>query len=96
MPNGVIGDHPLTDIVAHDLQVFSPGVDAKVRELYELGSFKNHIASYWLMDVHDLLREAREQGQAMHHGRPLSEAQVLAYIGGTLTMELDRARRDRG
>jgi hypothetical protein len=39
------GDHPLTDIVGHGLDIFSPEIDAKVRHLNELGSFRNLIAS---------------------------------------------------
>lgn len=57
--NGTKGDHPSTDIVSHNLDVFSAAIDAKVRDLKELGSFRNLIASYWLLEVHDLLRMAR-------------------------------------
>jgi hypothetical protein len=96
MPNGTVGDHPLTDIIAHGIEVFSPGVDATVRELRDLGSFNNEIASYWLLDVRELLREARSHGQAVHHGRPLSEEQVLGYIEGVLNVELTHAQRERG
>jgi hypothetical protein len=31
MPNGRPGDHPLTDILVHRLDVFGPEVDEKVR-----------------------------------------------------------------
>jgi hypothetical protein len=37
MPNGKIGDHPLTDIVVHDQRVYSRAADALVREIVELG-----------------------------------------------------------
>ena len=91
--NGKEGDHPLTDIVSHGLSIFSAEIDAKVRDLNELGSFQNSIASYWLLEVDDLLRRAREEGQVEHHGRSLNEAEVLAYIDGILSIELSRVRR---
>jgi hypothetical protein len=96
MVNGKEGDHPLTDIVSHGLDVFSAEIDAKVRDLHELGSFRNSIASYWLLEVSDLLRRAREEGQVLHHGRSLNEPEALAYIDGVLSMELSRARREHG
>ena len=33
MPNGKPGDHPLTDILAHRLQVYSPAIDELIREI---------------------------------------------------------------
>jgi hypothetical protein len=92
--NGKQGDHPLTDIVVHGLDIFSPEIDAKVRHLHELGSFRNLIASQWLLEVDDLLRQARDEGQGVHLGRSLSEPEVLAYIDGMLSMELSRMGRE--
>ncbi|MFQ5850879.1 MAG: hypothetical protein ACE5JU_09860 [Candidatus Binatia bacterium] len=37
MPNGKPGDHPLTDIVGHGLEVYSPLADSLVREIVKLG-----------------------------------------------------------
>lgn len=37
MPNGKIGDHPITDIVVHHRTVFSPAVDALIAEIVRLG-----------------------------------------------------------
>jgi hypothetical protein len=37
MPNGKPGDHPLTDILIHKIEVFAPHVDALIREIVELG-----------------------------------------------------------
>jgi hypothetical protein len=37
MPNGKPGDHPLTDILVHKIEVFSPRADALIREIVELG-----------------------------------------------------------
>ena len=35
--NGKHGDHPLTDILVHNLSVFSPTADALIREIARLG-----------------------------------------------------------
>jgi hypothetical protein len=37
MPNGKAGDHPLTDILNHELPVFSPKADALIVEISRLG-----------------------------------------------------------
>jgi hypothetical protein len=37
MPNGKPGDHPLTDIVVHRLDVFGAAADSLIRQIYELG-----------------------------------------------------------
>ena len=55
MVNGKEGDHPLTDIVNWGIEVFSADIDAKVRELVELGSFRNGIASNWLLEANPIL-----------------------------------------
>jgi hypothetical protein len=94
--NGKQGDHPLTDIVIHGLTVFSPEIDAKVRDLDELGSFQNTIAGYWLLEASGLVQLARERGQVDHLGRPTTEAQALAYVDGVLSMELAHAGKEPG
>jgi hypothetical protein len=35
--NGNKGDHPLTDIVIHNLRVFSETADNLIKEIYDLG-----------------------------------------------------------
>jgi hypothetical protein len=94
--NGKQGDHPLTDIVNHGLDIFTPEIDAKVRDLNELGSFRNGIASNWLLEADELLRIARRAGQVEHLGRPMYEAQAVALIDGVLSLELSRARQAPG
>jgi hypothetical protein len=37
VPNGKPGDHPLTDIVVHGLEVFGDSADALIREILDLG-----------------------------------------------------------
>ena len=38
MPNGRVGDHPVTDILDHHVYVFSPVIDDLVRRLERLAS----------------------------------------------------------
>lgn len=35
MANGKPGDHPVNDICDHHLPVYSPGIDALIREIHE-------------------------------------------------------------
>jgi hypothetical protein len=37
MANGKPGDHPLTDILIHGMEVFGPAADALIREICQLG-----------------------------------------------------------
>ena len=36
MPNGRPGDHPISDILAHNQEVYGPEIDNMVRELYRI------------------------------------------------------------
>ena len=94
--NGKEGDHPLTDIVNWGIEVLSADIDAKVRELVELGSFRNDIAAYWLLEASGLLHVAREARQVEHIGGSLTESEVLEYVDGVLSMELSRLHSGRG
>lgn len=53
MPNGKIGDHPLTDIVIHGRRVYSDDADALVRKIVELGG-RDEIADMLLLEYNDL------------------------------------------
>lgn len=44
MPNGVRGDHPVTDICVHGLSVFSPTADSLVRDIRGLASIEEMFA----------------------------------------------------
>jgi hypothetical protein len=37
MPNGKIGDHPLTDIIVHNCRVYSEQADSLIRDIVALG-----------------------------------------------------------
>ena len=53
MPNGRIGDHPLTDIVYHGRRVYSEKADALVREVVELGG-QDQIQDLLIFEYNDL------------------------------------------
>jgi hypothetical protein len=38
MPNGSLGDHPLNDILDHQVPVFTPVIDDLIRRLARLAS----------------------------------------------------------
>jgi hypothetical protein len=40
MPNGTAGDHPLTDVVSHRIEVFGPRIDGLIREIANLSDTK--------------------------------------------------------
>jgi hypothetical protein len=85
-----------TPEVHPEFSTTSRDVNAKVRDLNELGSFRNGIASNWLLEADELLRIARRAGQVEHLGRPMYEAQAVALIDGVLSLELSRARQAPG
>lgn len=49
MPNGKIGDHPLTDIVIHGRRVYSELADSLVRKIVEFGG-RHEIADMLLFE----------------------------------------------
>lgn len=53
MPNGKIGDHPLTDIIIHGRRVYSERADLLVRQIVELGG-REEIADLLLLEYNDL------------------------------------------
>ena len=38
MPNGKIGDHPITEILIHKQRVFSKAIDGLILEIIQLGA----------------------------------------------------------
>lgn len=76
MPNGKIGDHPLTDIVIHGRRVYSDHADALVRKIVELGG-RDEIADMLLLEYNDLQNPdvpKLERVLARIHQRLLREA----------------------
>ena len=46
MPDGKPGDHPITDIAVHNMPVFSPRIDALIRDIVALGGRKDLEAEF--------------------------------------------------
>ena len=63
MPNGKLGDHPLTDIVLHGAATFTPEIDALVKEVHHLGGFENELGPMYLSMVESQLRQADERAR---------------------------------
>lgn len=55
MPNGKVGDHPLTDILVHGRRVYSERADNLIRQIVELGG-TDRIADMLIRDFNDLAR----------------------------------------
>src|SRR6266508_4378961 len=94
MVNGKEGDHPLIDIVTYGLPVFSPDVDAMVREVCELGGFRDEISAAFLMDQQILVKVARGEYGPEVLDLLTKEENVLRGLRNTLGSELRRLRRE--
>jgi hypothetical protein len=75
MPNGKVGDHPLTDILIHKLPVFSREIDGLIVEIDRLGGRKildrinwfsppplSQLTEWLQTSLEDLRKLRREQG----------------------------------
>ena len=78
MPNGTVGDHPLTDILFHKVEVYGREADETIRKISELCSWRELVKWWdrqiaWSSDTHlvlaksksrlaELLRRAKEAG----------------------------------
>lgn len=60
MPNGKPGDHPLTDIVVYELEVFGPRADALIREIVGLGGEAELERRFDLLDLDPSFAHLRE------------------------------------
>jgi hypothetical protein len=76
--NGKPGDHPLTDVLAYNLEIYGPEADDLIRKIAKLCS-RRELDTWWDREIHwskdrdlvlrkarshheDLLRRARESG----------------------------------
>jgi len=50
MPNGKPGDHPLTDIFVHGLEVYGPEADDLIRKIGELSS-ETELDEWWAKTI---------------------------------------------
>lgn len=81
MPNGKIGDHPLTDILIHGCSDFGPQIDSVVRELAAMPSFdkvRDRVANLlwdnWSLWGEKVTRDLQKVSREL--------AQIKAEIGG--------------
>lgn len=63
MPNGKPGDHPLTDVLVHDADVFTPEIDHLVREEAKARGWDTSAAIPGAMAVETLLQNVAAQGR---------------------------------
>lgn len=89
VPNGKPGDHLLTDIVVHGLEVFGDPADALVKEILDLGG------EVELMRRFDLLRL---DPRFVAVGTPPEESDLEALARGLASLrdDLHRQRTDKG
>jgi hypothetical protein len=84
MPNGTAGDHPLTDILFHKVEVYGRDADDLIRKISELSSrreleewWDREIA--WSVDTHLVLSKAKSRlGELLQRakGKRLGDAAV--------------------
>ncbi len=79
MPNGRQGDHPYTDIVHHNLDVFGAPIDDLVRQIDQAEGFHRYRE-----EVHDLLWENNPNWRD-HEPDRAKVAQRLQEIQNELT-----------
>ena len=83
--NGKAGDHPLTDILGHGLEVFSPEVDALLREINEpVRRWDGQVIPFLLLVLQGYLQQLRE------NGKDTEADTVLHNFAWTLRRERDR------
>jgi hypothetical protein len=82
MPNGRLGDHPLTDIL-QGARTFTKEIDALVKQVHGLGGFESKLARSYLNTVESLLKARIDA--------PTREA-VLRGLERGLEDELDALR----
>ena len=69
MPNGKPGDDPLTDILVHNLEVFSPEADALIKEIVSLGGqadLERHFNLFWTPPLEEFESELRVLLDRLH------------------------------
>lgn len=83
MPNGTKGDHPLSDILSHGLNVYGPEADALIRQIAKLCS-RRELDEWWGSEIGwtpdpnsvlpkcrarhaELLKRAKESGWELTH-----------------------------
>ena len=76
MANGKHGDHPITDILHHDLSVFTPDIDNLIKEI------SNYISFHKLCDMLDWLSPPPNHDLQQQLTKKLAELQQDAIDRG--------------
>jgi hypothetical protein len=80
MPNGKIGDHPLTDILIHNRRVYSERADTLIRDIVALGG-KDEISDLLFSDYNPFTKP---------------DVPKLERVLGEIHDRLEREAHDRG
>lgn len=82
--NGKQGDHPLSDILGHDLPTFNPEVDNLIKELHHLGRWEGQLMWFLMLAFYGQFRRLRDEGAT-------GQADALLHnFAWTLRGELER------
>jgi hypothetical protein len=84
MPNGKIGDHPYTDIMIHDREIYSSQARALVREIASLGDdqIRRELADMLMRDFNEFANpdvSKLERVLSSIRDRLLAEARERGY-----------------
>ena len=82
----------MSDILDYGIKVFSPDIDAMVRELSHFDTFSTVIAREWLLDWSGLLYSARKEGHVAYGKSNIDEETILNVVRNILSSELRRVR----
>ncbi len=89
--NGKPGDHPYTDVVVHQLDVYGPYFDALIREVDALGGFDSRLAKAFCAIRPDALRDRGMGPRA--RVQTLARESQLEELRLQLEQERDRLQR---
>jgi hypothetical protein len=74
MPNGKVGDRPLTDILVHNVNVYGSEADNLIRKIAQLSSRKELDDSWnreigWSPDTSLIIPKAQQRDETIETGR---------------------------
>ena len=81
MPNGKVGDHPLSDILIHGCRVYSKRADSLIRKIVNLGG-RDRIAKMLMVEFNDLMDPdipRLEHVQSDIHAQLVADARVRGW-----------------
>jgi hypothetical protein len=82
MPNGKPGDHPLTDILVHKLEVYGAEADELIRRIGSLGG-QRELEEWWTREIGNSKDKALALAKARErYGELLSKARESSWGTG--------------